>query len=189
MGICLHSLQDWEQPDCSDICIRECGRRAWATWFLAGRRESGIARVIDLNVATEEQLQELAGIGPALSARDRGEPSISRKLELVSRMVIPEAVYQRIKDKIGVSDEATDAPIEVAFDRRRSSMRIAAIGDLHFSPQRYDPLRETLSHVRDNADVLVLAGDLTNYGTPEEMESLLNALVRSACRPLQCSEP
>jgi uncharacterized protein len=57
-------------------------------------------------------------------------------------------------------------------------MRIAAVGDLHFSPQRYDPLRETLSHVRDHADILVLAGDLTNYGTPEEMESLLNALVR-----------
>ena len=57
-------------------------------------------------------------------------------------------------------------------------MKIAAVGDLHFSPQRYDPLRETLSHVRDHADILVLAGDLTNYGTPEEMESLLNALVR-----------
>src|SRR3954452_21078376 len=57
-------------------------------------------------------------------------------------------------------------------------MRIAAIGDLHFSPQRYDPLRETLSHVRDHADLLVLAGDLTNYGKPDEMESLLNALVR-----------
>src|SRR5438128_5732335 len=57
-------------------------------------------------------------------------------------------------------------------------MRIAAVGDLHFSPQRYDPLRETLSHVRDHADILVLAGDLTNYGTPEEMETLLNALVR-----------
>src|SRR5512142_3058208 len=35
-----------------------------------------------------------------------------------------------------------------------------------------------MSHVRDDADVLVLAGDLTNYGKPEEMESLLNALVR-----------
>src|SRR3982751_4365895 len=57
-------------------------------------------------------------------------------------------------------------------------MRIAAVGDLHFSPQRYDPLRESLSHVRDHADILLLAGDLTNYGTPEEMESLLNALVR-----------
>src|SRR5205085_10586361 len=57
-------------------------------------------------------------------------------------------------------------------------MRIAAVGDLHFSPQRYDPLRESLSHVRDHADILLLAGDLTNYGTPQEMESLLNALVR-----------
>jgi hypothetical protein len=30
-------------------------------------------------------------------------------------MVIPEAVYQRIKDEIDVSDEAADAPIEVAL--------------------------------------------------------------------------
>ena len=57
-------------------------------------------------------------------------------------------------------------------------MRIAALADLHFSPQSYDRLREPLSHVRDEADVLVLAGDLTNYGKPDEMDSLLNALVR-----------
>jgi len=57
-------------------------------------------------------------------------------------------------------------------------MRIAATADIHFTPQAYDRLREPLSRVRDEADVLVLAGDLTNYGKPEEMESLLNALVR-----------
>lgn len=57
-------------------------------------------------------------------------------------------------------------------------MRIAATADLHFSPQSYDRLREPLSRVREEADVLVLAGDLTNYGKPDEMESLLNALVR-----------
>src|ERR1051326_223010 len=57
-------------------------------------------------------------------------------------------------------------------------MRIAALADLHYSPQTYDKLREPLSRVRDEADVLVLAGDLTNYGRTEEMESLLNALVR-----------
>jgi Icc-related predicted phosphoesterase len=57
-------------------------------------------------------------------------------------------------------------------------MRIAALADLHFSPQRYDRIREPLGRVRDEADVLVLAGDLTNYGRKEEMESLLNALVR-----------
>src|SRR3954462_5110379 len=57
-------------------------------------------------------------------------------------------------------------------------MRIAAIADLHFSPQNYDRIREPMQRVRDQAEVLVLAGDLTNFGKPEEMESLLNALVR-----------
>jgi Icc-related predicted phosphoesterase len=57
-------------------------------------------------------------------------------------------------------------------------MRIAATADLHFSPQAYDKIRDQMGRVRDDADVLVLAGDLTNYGRPSEMESLLNALVR-----------
>ncbi|HYY68530.1 MAG TPA: metallophosphoesterase [Terriglobales bacterium] len=57
-------------------------------------------------------------------------------------------------------------------------MRVAATADLHFSPQSYDRIREVMSRVRDEADLLVLAGDLTNYGRPPEMESLLNALVR-----------
>jgi Icc-related predicted phosphoesterase len=57
-------------------------------------------------------------------------------------------------------------------------MRIAATADLHFTPQRYGALRDQLNRVRDEADVLVVAGDLTNFGQPEEMEPLLNALVR-----------
>jgi uncharacterized protein len=57
-------------------------------------------------------------------------------------------------------------------------MRIAATADLHFTPERYTPLRDQMNHVRDEADVLVIAGDLTNFGQPEEMEPLVNALVR-----------
>lgn len=57
-------------------------------------------------------------------------------------------------------------------------MRIAALADLHFTPQGYDPIREAMQRVRDEADVLILAGDLTNFGKPEEMQSLLNALMR-----------
>lgn len=57
-------------------------------------------------------------------------------------------------------------------------MRIAATADLHFTPARHTALRDQLSRVRDEADVLVLAGDLTNYGQPEEMEVLVNAIVR-----------
>src|ERR1700748_1774774 len=57
-------------------------------------------------------------------------------------------------------------------------MRIAATADIHFSPQSYDRIRDPLARVRDEADLLVIAGDLTNYGQPDEMHSLLNALVR-----------
>lgn len=57
-------------------------------------------------------------------------------------------------------------------------MRVAATADLHFTPQRYGALRDQLGRVREEADVLAIAGDLTNFGQPEEMEPLLNALVR-----------
>src|SRR5580658_820697 len=57
-------------------------------------------------------------------------------------------------------------------------MRIAATADLHFSPQSYAKLKDQFERVLDEADVLVLAGDLTNFGQPDEMEPLLNVLVR-----------
>lgn len=57
-------------------------------------------------------------------------------------------------------------------------MRIAATADLHFNPQSYARLQDQFERVRHEADVLVLAGDLTNYGQPDEMEPLLNVLVR-----------
>jgi uncharacterized protein len=57
-------------------------------------------------------------------------------------------------------------------------MRIAATADLHYSAQTLGILKEQLGRVRDEADVLVVAGDLTNFGRPEEMEPLVNVLVR-----------
>lgn len=57
-------------------------------------------------------------------------------------------------------------------------MRIAATADLHYSAQTLGNLKEQFGRVRDEADVLVVAGDLTNFGRPEEMEPLVNVLVR-----------
>ncbi len=57
-------------------------------------------------------------------------------------------------------------------------MRIAATADLHFSAQSYSTIQDQFVKVRDEADLLLIAGDLTNYGQPPEMEMLLNALVR-----------
>jgi Icc-related predicted phosphoesterase len=58
-------------------------------------------------------------------------------------------------------------------------MRIAATADLHFSESLHSTLLDQLGRVRESADVLVVAGDLTNFGQPEEMEPLLNVVVRS----------
>ncbi|MGH9522665.1 MAG: metallophosphoesterase family protein [Terriglobales bacterium] len=57
-------------------------------------------------------------------------------------------------------------------------MRIAAVADIHFAPPVWERIREKMERVRDEADVLVLAGDLTNYGKVAEMEPLLNVIVR-----------
>lgn len=57
-------------------------------------------------------------------------------------------------------------------------MRIAALADLHFTPAAYEGIKSLMERVRDEADLLILAGDLTNYGKASEMEPLLNVLVR-----------
>ena len=52
-------------------------------------------------------------------------------------------------------------------------VRIAAIGDLHYS--RNAPagsLQPLLSQINQSADIFVLCGDLTDYGTPDEARAL-----------------
>lgn len=55
-------------------------------------------------------------------------------------------------------------------------MRIAAVGDLHCQTDSQGKIRELLKGVNDEADVLLLAGDLTNVGLMEEMKVLLDEL-------------
>lgn len=51
-------------------------------------------------------------------------------------------------------------------------VRIAAAGDLHCGTHDTDRIREQFAHVAQEADLLLLAGDLTNHGSPEEMTCL-----------------
>ncbi|GAA4083852.1 metallophosphoesterase family protein [Streptomyces shaanxiensis] len=47
-------------------------------------------------------------------------------------------------------------------------IRIAAVGDIHMGPESKGLLRPAFETLPDSADVLLLAGDLTRHGTPEE---------------------
>ncbi|MFE9441972.1 metallophosphoesterase [Streptomyces sp. NPDC006602] len=47
-------------------------------------------------------------------------------------------------------------------------IRVAAVGDIHMGPDSRGLLRPAFETLPDCADLLLLAGDLTRHGTPEE---------------------
>jgi Icc-related predicted phosphoesterase len=51
-------------------------------------------------------------------------------------------------------------------------LRVAAIGDLHVQEDSVAPYRELFIEVSSHADVLLLCGDLTNFGKTSEAEIL-----------------
>lgn len=55
-------------------------------------------------------------------------------------------------------------------------IRLAAVGDVHCGPETREEVRSQFASVAEHADALLLAGDLTRLGTPQEAEALAEAL-------------
>lgn len=64
----------------------------------------------------------------------------------------------------------------------QGALRLAAIGDLHVGESHRHPYRDLFSRISQEADVLALCGDLTNFGKTPEAEILAEDL-------LACSIP
>ncbi|GAC1356973.1 MAG: metallophosphoesterase [Polyangiales bacterium] len=62
------------------------------------------------------------------------------------------------------------------IDLPAARLRIAAAADLHCTKGSVGKLQPHFAQVRDHADVLLLCGDLTDYGTVEEAHVLVNEL-------------
>jgi len=62
-------------------------------------------------------------------------------------------------------------------------LRVAAIGDLHVMEDSVAPYRELFTEISGVADVLVLCGDLTNFGKTKEAEILAED-IRSSSIPV-----
>jgi DNA uptake protein ComE-like DNA-binding protein len=68
------------------------------------------ATLIDINSATKEQLDALPGIGPARADAIIKGRMYKGKDDLVHKKIIPQNVYDGIKDKIIAKQAAAPAP-------------------------------------------------------------------------------
>ena len=71
--------------------------------------------------------------------------------------------------------------MSVRSDLRRDGrsprpLRVAAVGDVHFSADSAGVLKPALEHLPERADMLLLAGDLTRRGLPREAAVLAEEL-------------
>jgi Icc-related predicted phosphoesterase len=65
-----------------------------------------------------------------------------------------------------------------------AGMRIAATGDLHFGKASVGMLQPLLSQITTDIDVLVIAGDLTDYGSADEGRAFAKELAAGARVPI-----
>src|SRR5215218_5708898 len=69
-------------------------------------------------------------------------------------------------------------------ERTPSHLRIAAVGDIHVSKQSVGKFQPLFSQISASADVLVLCGDFTDYGLPDEARVLARELSSSVKIPI-----
>jgi len=66
----------------------------------------------------------------------------------------------------------------------RRNLRIAAIGDIHVSKSSQGTFHSLFAQISHTADVLLLCGDFTDYGVPEEARILARELTTSINIPV-----
>ena len=69
-------------------------------------------------------------------------------------------------------------------ERTAPHLRIAAIGDIHVSKSSQGKFQPLFSQISSSADVLVLCGDFTDYGLPDEARILARELSSSVKIPV-----
>ena len=63
-------------------------------------------------------------------------------------------------------------------------VRIAAVSDIHYSKDSHGVMQPLFAEITESADVLVLAGDLTDYGLAEEAKVLARDLTTTVKIPI-----
>lgn len=74
--------------------------KAQTTSTAKAKTATSAAEKLDINTASRDQLQSLPGIGDAYSQKIMDNRPYKTKRDLVTKKVIPQATYDKIKDQI-----------------------------------------------------------------------------------------
>lgn len=66
----------------------------------ASKSDTSAEKLVDINTATKEELDALPGIGATYSQKIIDNRPYKVKTDLVRKKVIPQATYNKIKDKV-----------------------------------------------------------------------------------------
>src|ERR671923_691447 len=69
------------------------------------------------------------------------------------------------------------------MDTKKATVRLAAVGDIHYRRTSHGSLQPLCAQITESADVLLLCGDIIDYGLPEEARLFVKELASAVKIP------
>jgi Icc-related predicted phosphoesterase len=70
------------------------------------------------------------------------------------------------------------------MDTRKATVRLAAVGDIHYTRTSHGTLQTLCTQITESADILLLCGDIIDYGLPEEARLFTKELTTAVKVPI-----
>jgi competence protein ComEA len=90
-SLCLIATPSWQTPGAA---------KAPTQAKSASSKPATKAKLVDINSASAEELQELPGVGTAFANRIIASRPYRGKNELLQKKIVPPSTYEKIKDEI-----------------------------------------------------------------------------------------